>query len=380
MARAQTISTSAATEARPARPRRRRRPSRLEVNLIRLLPMAFALLVVFKQYYIYIPGKLSWIYYHGYFFSVLFLLFTTIWVYRLRLRKRFVSSVFMSFAYNLIPPAMFFLLVFAQRQPIAAVFLFDFTVIVFALLRFSTVSESEDERKKNRQLNRAYRATACLFLCLMIIPTGLSVFKYRMLSSEEEFSIRITEISGEGLLEEIEAVNDKQRIYSKHSGLYQDLTNWNDLDTETRTHALAEVVEMECAIHGIRPDVTVKISETEQGTLGYFNHEDRTIVISASLMHDATPDRALNTTLHEFYHFFQRSVCELVEKSVGWDSPLAAIEILDEARQWKANFDLYLNLDNAGFEAYEAQPVEVSARAFAEQEQEKLQELMERAA
>lgn len=379
MAQAQTRSTSSTTEERSAHPRRRRRPSRLEVNVIRLLPMAFALLVVIKQYYIYIPG-MSWIYYHGYFCTVLFLLWTTIWVFQLPLRKRFVSSVFMSFTYNLIPPAMFFLLVFAQRQPIAAVFLFDFTIIVFALLRFSTVLESEDQRKKNRHLNRAYRATACLFLCLMIIPTGLSVFKYHMLSNEEEFSIRITEISGEGLVEEIEAVNDKQRIYSKHSGLYQDLTNWNSLDTETRTHALAEVVEMECAIHGIRPDVTVKISETEQGTLGYFNHEDRTIVISASLMHDATPDRALNTTLHEFYHFYQRSVCQLVDESVGWDSPLAAIEILDEARQWKANFELYLNTENAGFEAYEAQPVEVSARAFAEQEQEKLQELMERAA
>ena len=360
----QQVHTPHATQdAQPARPHRRR-PSRLEVFFIRLLPMVFALTIVFTQYRIYIPGKLSWLlYYHAYFFNVLYLLFTMVWVFQLPLRNRFVSAYSFALAYNCVPTALFFLLVFAQRQPIAAAFLFDFMIIVFALLRFSTVSKSEDIRKRARQLNRAYRATVCLFILLMIVPTSLSVFKYRMMSSIDEITIQVSQDDAKAAMEKITAVNNKQVIYAKHKEMFSKLSDWNDLDTEARVSALAEVVEMECAVHGIQSaNVSIKVRDTEQGLLGYYAHDERMIVISTSVMHDSTPDRALNTTLHEFYHLFQRSVCTLIEKSVGWDSPLAAIRIFDEARQWKANFDLYLNTENAGFEAYESQPVEVSSR------------------
>lgn len=369
-----------ATEAHTVRTRRRRPPTRLEVFLIRLIPMLFACFVVYKQYHIYFSGRLSWIYYHGYFFTVLFLIFTALWVYRLRLRKRFLASAFWVLVYNCIPPALFLLLVFAQRQPIAAVYLFDFTIIIFALLRFSTVSENEDRRKRNRHLNRAHRATACLFLCLMVIPSAIAVFKYHMLSSEEEFSIRIANIQGGAMLDKITAVNDKNVIYAKYKSLYQDLRNWNDLDTEARTGALAELVALECAVHGIHCDATVSVRKTEQGTLGYYDHQKREICISASLIHDADPERILTVVLHEYYHLYQHSICDLIREFGGWDSRLAAARIFDEARVWQANFDLYLRSENVGFEAYELQPVEISARAYAQEELENIQQLIENAA
>lgn len=350
-----------------------RRPSILEVRLIQLLPLVFAVWCYYRQYYIYLPGPLAWFYYNGHLTLIFFLLFTLYWTFARAGRKRFVSTPFWCLVYNMIPPSIFMLFVFAQRHPVAAVLIADFIFIAFRLTRWASDSEDEAPRVRARKKTQAHRAVACLFLVAMLIPSCLSVFKYKMLSEEEEYSVLITNVLGELSLEHINSTADKSKIYEAHPNLYQGISGWSSLNLQERTTVIVELIEMESELLGVPNTIeTVKVVSTRAGLWGFYNHEEKTLNLSMALMNDYDPQRAVETALHEFFHFYQHTVVNLVDTSIGWDSPLASTQALEEARVWRANMASYLTAEYDGGNAYENQPLEASARQFAEEEYARL--------
>ena len=177
------------------------------------------------------------------------------------------------------------------------------------------------------------------------------------------------------MLEQIEAVNDRTEIYEKHRGVFDALGSWEQLSPRKRQTAIVELVEMECELNQIPNMLSeVKFLSTEEGILGYYNEREKSLCLSIRVMNNYSFEWALETALHEFYHYYQQYLCSLFDgdDGIGWDSPLAT----EEYRLWRANQTCYLQASEVGLERYENQPLELSAREFAEEEYDRLMEAL----
>lgn len=174
---------------------------------------------------------------------------------------------------------------------------------------------------------------------------------------------------------QIIAVYDKQIIYDQHTAFFLRIRDWEDLSEPERKAALTELAEMESALHGIAPPKNVLFRETEENIAGCYNHAEHTICVSVSLLYAENADQCMRTLLHEFHHYYAFTLCDLVSRSVGWDSPLTATELFDQVRLWKLNRKTYHTPEESDFETYQAQPLEADARAFAEGELARLKQM-----
>ena len=89
-----------------------------------------------------------------------------------------------------------------------------------------------------------------------------------MLSESVEYQHIFTEVVGDVMLEQIEAVNDRTEIYEKHRGVFDALGSWEQLSPRKRQTAIVELVEMECELNQIPNMLSeVKFLSTEDGIL-----------------------------------------------------------------------------------------------------------------
>ena len=226
------------------------------------------------------------------------------------------------------------------------------------------------------------RSSPSIFVICLLAVIALAVYVSRSEASPSPGAndSYVLKLKYAAVPEQVTAVNDKQILYAQYSALFQQLRDWDWLSEQDRLAALTELARMESAIHGISPPDAVSSGEMEGSLQGFYRHAERTIYISASLLQTGSMSSCVSTLLHEFHHYWAHRLCELVDTSVGWNSPLAATEVFDRARVWKMNMETYQTCEEAGFETYQAQPLEADARAFAEAELIQIQQLMQTAA
>lgn len=355
-----------------ARPKKaRRRPSALAFLLIGLLPFVFFGFIFAKDYhFLYLPlptAAAEWLYIHADFAAAIYFVLILRWL-RCDISHSFQASIFWWIIFCLIPVGLFMLLVFSQRQPIISLIIMWCLVVFDSILQ---ISESENPRQARRDAKRRHRILAAAFLAAMIVPSFLSAFSYHMQEERIEFSQAMSEVYGDVMLDRIrEEVYDRSEIYSRHEELFSDLRSWSKLDIQSRQDAVAELVAMECELQRIPGTMSeIKfITMDDPGTLGYYS--ENTICLAVGILNDFSPQRMLDTVLHEFYHHYQKTVSDLIDTGIGWDSPIVS----EEVRLWHVNNAFYLSVDRAGMEGYSSQPVEVDARAFAGEESARLME------
>ncbi len=132
-----------------------------------------------------------------------------------------------------------------------------------------------------------------------------------------------------------------------------DEINWNKMDIEARKEALIDLNNQISRIEGIEP-CEVSFTPLESGLNGL--HSNGKIVLNSDLV--SKPEnlsQAIETLAHETYHEYQ---IEAVHIPSLHSNPL-------EVKEWKENFENYLDPDIYGFEIYYEQPVERSAREYA---------------
>lgn len=349
-----------------------RRPSALTFLLIELLPFAFFAFMFAKNYHVlYLPipsAAAEWLYIHADFGAAIYFVLILCWLRSDDIRRSFQGSVFWWTIFCLTPVGLFMLLVFSQRRPIISMIMLWCLVVFNSILQ---ITESERPRQARRDAKKRHRILAAVFLAAMIVPSFLSVFSYHMLEERIEFSRVVSEAYGDVMLNRIhEEVYDRSEIYSRHEELFSALRSWSNLDIQSRQDAVTELAALECELQRIPGTLSeIKfITMDDPGTLGYYN--DHTICLAVGILNDYSPERMLDTVLHEFYHHYQKTVCDLIDAGIGWDSPIVS----EEMRLWHVNNAFYLSVDRAGMDGYSSQPVEVSARTFASEESARLME------
>ncbi len=133
---------------------------------------------------------------------------------------------------------------------------------------------------------------------------------------------------------------------------------WEKLDLEARVKWLVKVHNHVAEQYGFKP-YTVRAQPLPPNYGGYFNGLTRTIVLNDVILKDATPNRALNVIAHESRHGYQWYAVNNSEKVPA--DVRAKLEI------WRHNFANYKTPAVHGYKAYYNQPIEVDARAFAEE-------------
>jgi len=132
---------------------------------------------------------------------------------------------------------------------------------------------------------------------------------------------------------------------------------WEKLTIQEKAKWLVEVHNHIAEQYGFRP-YTVRAMPLPPNYGGFFNAATRMIVLNDILLKDASPNRALNAISHESRHGFQ------------WHAVLNPDKVPADVREkvdvWRDNFAHYKNPTTHGYREYYNQPIEVDARAFAE--------------
>lgn len=127
--------------------------------------------------------------------------------------------------------------------------------------------------------------------------------------------------------------------------------NWEGLSEEEKKEALNELAEYTADDLGLdNPPNIEYYNSDDQGDYGGYSEADNTIYINASNLHDSA--EAADTIAHETRHCYQYECADDPNSREGSD--------------FKENLDNYITPD-IDFEAYQEQPVEADARAYAQE-------------
>lgn len=121
-----------------------------------------------------------------------------------------------------------------------------------------------------------------------------------------------------------------------------------------------------------RTEVTVQ--PLDEDRLGYYSAASRQIVLSRSVLESGTAQETMDTIAHEAFHVQQAYVVE----NIDWDDAATQSTYYDQARRWLWNDQNGYVSGEEDILSYYFQPVEVDARAYAAEETERLQGLIDK--
>ena len=121
-----------------------------------------------------------------------------------------------------------------------------------------------------------------------------------------------------------------------------------------------------------RTEVTVQ--PLDEDRLGYYSAASRQIVLSRSVLESGTAQETMDTIAYEAFHVQQAYVVE----NIDWDDAATQAACYDQARRWLRNDQNGYVSGEEDILSYYFQPVEVDARAYAAEETERLQGLIDK--
>lgn len=150
-------------------------------------------------------------------------------------------------------------------------------------------------------------------------------------------------------------------------------TNWSGYTAEEKLALVKCLADSEADRLGI-PSVPLYAGKEEEYTLGHYDRIREEIMIDREYLEGSGAEDVMGTVFHEVYHAYQ----DYVVKSVDWDSELSHSAYFSTARAWKENQRSYIDSDGTvqGYELYAAQPLESSARRYADQRMDEVMELV----
>lgn len=144
-------------------------------------------------------------------------------------------------------------------------------------------------------------------------------------------------------------------------------STWERFDVSERITVMQQLVNFESAQLGI-PSIPVVAEKLDPYTLGAYSNETKEMWIDLEHLMESPVDECISTICHEVFHSAQHYLIE----NIDWNDSLYQSSYFDELRSWRFNSENYKNAELSGFDAYENQPLEMSARQYAERETEKI--------
>lgn len=258
---------------------------------------------------------------------------------------------------NLFPAQLFLLAVFAQYHPVIALVLAVALLVLYLVFRNS--QRGENKRTARRIRRRFFVLAAAV---LFAVPSVLSLFVYGIQSPW--YQARVDEaMRTEAMIWREKQLDAPGGIPDFLEGFWQE--NWAAADDEQRTALLQQLADYEAGQLGI-PPVTLRVQRKDGNVWGTYEHDTGRINIDLEHVESSDVRYVMRTVLHEIYHAYQAYVVAQVD----WDSEVAYSAYFSTARSWKENWENYVQTDGSeeGNEAYALQPVEASARTYANAE------------
>lgn len=128
------------------------------------------------------------------------------------------------------------------------------------------------------------------------------------------------------------------------------------------------------AMLGVPDGTEVTVQPLDEDRLGYYSAASRQIVLSRSVLESGTAQETMDTIAHEAFHVQQAYVVE----NIDWDDAATQAAYYDQARRWLRNDQNGYVSGEEDILSYYFQPVEVDARAYAAEETERLQGLIDK--
>lgn len=255
---------------------------------------------------------------------------------------------------------IFCLLLFAQYHLVWGLLLL-IAIAAIWLLYFKQWIKLRPYDKRTKgfiKYSRDKTSIACAYLAvlILIIPSIIGVYKEYIDVLDPDRWEQIVESMS---IDKTEAESTVQYDLSSR------LSQWDDLDIEERFDLLCEVGVREEKFLGIENYAEIRIAYDKFSiyTLAYYSDEEKLICININELNKASVEECVNSMLHEVYHAFQHHVV----RSLDFESEFVKTSFYyAEARSWKNNMENYVS-GVVNFEAYEAQPLEASAREHAEE-------------
>ncbi len=255
---------------------------------------------------------------------------------------------------------IFCFLLFAQYHLIWAIFLF-IAIAGIWLWYFKQWMKLRPPAKRTKcfmRYSREKSSIVCAYLAvlILIIPSIIGVYK--------EYIDVLDSDRWEQIVESM-SINTTEAESTVQYDLSSRLSKWDNLDIEERFDLLCEVGVCEERFLGIEnyADIRIACDKFSIYTLAYYSDEEKLICININELNRASVEDCVNSMLHEVYHAFQHHVVSLLD----FESEFVKNSFYyAEARSWKDNMENYVS-GVANFEAYEAQPLEASAREHAEE-------------
>ncbi len=335
------------------------------------IPFSILFLVLIEPINIVIP-QLN-IYWRGGICRTIVVMFTAIWMFcDLPFRKSCCNGTWTETMYNLVPLEFLSMIVFAQYHFIMAVILFFtmvITLILFKIYLFRKEKKGKYSQKKHKGYIDVFRkgsVTACALL--FAIPCLLSIIKYDFRSpdyvSPEEFFDKIYNQA------DVKKDDLKTNIYEQNKEFFSSFEEktWSGYDVNEKLAVIEALVKFETTKLGI-PEIEVDTELLpDPDVMGKYNCIDNKISINVDHLCESEISNCIDTVCHEVYHAYQHYLVE----NVNWDDEITKNYYFTELRSWRENEEDYKNVLTDGYEEYENQPLEVSARKYGKGEAKKI--------
>lgn len=149
---------------------------------------------------------------------------------------------------------------------------------------------------------------------------------------------------------------------------------WETASLDSKTELAKQLAAYELAVLGVPDGTEVTVQPLDEDRLGYYSAASRQIVLSRSVLESGTAQETMDTIAHEAFHVQQAYVVE----NIDWDDAATQAAYYDQARRWLRNYQNGYVSGEEDIMGYYFQPVEIDARAYAAEETERLQGLIDK--
>ena len=227
-------------------------------------------------------------------------------------------------------------------------------ILLYAAKLFSTPIH----QKRNRALVLKKRSFQLFFAAWFLLRAMLSLLvAVFMIGGMFGFSLTAPTMA-RMQTDEMEIPGDIRRWEKQLQGLGEE--QWANLTLQEKTELIQLVVDIETDYLGLPDALQVRSTNTPSSTLGYYNHESRSVYISRNHLLNDPPEKCLDSVLHEAYHSYQHHLCALFEET---DNAYRSMLFLRKVGDYIDEFENYESGED--FIDYYTQACEFDARDYA---------------
>lgn len=294
-------------------------------------------------------------------------------------RKSCCNATWTEILFNTTPVQIYLVFVFSQYHFCLSLFLF-IVVIIIAIWIWLELRKKLSESNNKRRVNALYKKAFYQIMILVVsvfffIPCCWAVFKYKCESPvvvlNEETWERIYAAEQE-LLTDDEQKLSQEDPYQSNMGLLLCFKKeaWKKYDNpEERITLIQKLVDFECDLLKI-PRIVVDAKILDPFVLGQYNRTTNRISINIKYLMDSSipSESVIQTVAHETHHAYVNYLIA----NLDFENPLLQTPYFQEVRLWRDNQEEYIDGSTGEFELYKNQPLEVAARAYAEEETKRI--------